>query len=209
MAFEDFMNDRRNARQNRVRELVGVLDMVQANWSRPRGWTESAIDVWLKSFDGVPIEHLRRAVRYLIETGAKSVQVHDVRAALQSVGYTQARAEGCDNCQNSGVRELARHYKKGGKTEAVTVTGACDCALGRRYQKSIRQWRETIDDWQRNPATVSAFYTDSSRQKLTYFERYARTEPWLDGAKPSATGWVYPSDEEPELEVDVEDDLPF
>ena len=184
------MNDRRTDRQRRVREIVEILEMIAANWGRRGDWVDQSIDLYLSNFDGVPSQYLKAAVRHLISVGAQQVQIHDVRAALQAVGYTATQAEGCKHCRGTGTREIARHHRERGRKVATVYAGACDCARGRAMQ--IRPFRDSIKAWERDPATIAIFYTDAQRKTLTYEQRHGRIEPWKAGAKPSAKGWVYP-----------------
>jgi hypothetical protein len=152
-----------------------ALARLAANFGKPESWVDDNIQTWGRGLHLIDDSDLERGVEEWCQKKIRLPNLARFKELLKANPKTKVAGKpvGCPGCNQTGFRELARHYEMHKKIVVFTCVAACECEAGRRYESDeIKHWRDIITMWKDDPFTEAVYHSTAARYHLTSSERY-------------------------------------
>tara|TARA_R110002020_G_scaffold150501_4_gene327313 strand:+ start:2333 stop:2911 length:579 start_codon:yes stop_codon:yes gene_type:complete len=145
------------------------------NYGKTDSWIEDTLRLWSRGLNNVNDRDLVRGT----ETWCRSKRTPPNLARLLELIEADPKkagpliAQGCPGCDQTGWRELVRHFiDANDRPQVYPCMAACDCAMGQRIAVGpVPIWSTTVEAWRANPMTTAIYYGTAQQPHLTTEQR--------------------------------------
>ena len=150
-----------------------VLKSIAAMFGKHPLWVQDSIRMWCLQLEDIEDRDLIIGCKDLLRKSKSLPTVAQLRDVIIANPTTKAGEpvviEGCQACQGTGQRQLARWWVN---DEAVlqvyNCVAACDCAKGIRLSMgAFPHWQDMVERWRSNPATTEVYHATKAQPVLT------------------------------------------
>ncbi|QDP65626.1 MAG: hypothetical protein GOVbin1454_20 [Prokaryotic dsDNA virus sp.] len=139
------------------------LEAIANMHGKGKWWVDDSLKMWCYQLEDVSDEDLAQGVKELLRksttlpTIAKLLEV--MKASTKTAVGVPHEYQKCKACGNTGMRQLARWYRKMGKLKVWQGVAACDCEKGRRLsQGPFPVWSDVVNEWKADKWTEEIYF---------------------------------------------------
>ena len=149
-----------------------VLKSIAAMYGKHPLWVQDSIRMWTLQLEDIEDRDLIIGTKVLLRKTKKLptvAQLLDVLDANPATHRDPVALSGCQACQGTGARQMARWWLDDKQVVRVfNGVAGCDCPKGSRLcTGAYHHWMDVRAAWEKNPATTRVYVGSAEQPVLT------------------------------------------